>query len=159
MLFILYLYLIFNSFISLDIKVGIYRNFGFIRFIILFAAFNYFFHNYKNFKNILFIWSIFIIIVCFDVYLESFTGSNIFGYGEDYGRRVVSFFKDEAIVGGYLNGFFLLLLGYVFSNYKELSYKQKLLILHLFPLDKLTKVLPKVDPDLVHRRLYGRQNV
>ena len=27
------------------------------------------------------------------------------------------------------------------------------------PLDKLTKVLPKVDPDLVHRRLYGRQNV
>ena len=24
------------------------------------------------------------------------------------------------------------------------------------PLDKLTKVLPKVDPDLVHRRLYGK---
>ena len=24
------------------------------------------------------------------------------------------------------------------------------------PLDKLSKVLPKVDPDLVHRRLYGR---
>ena len=28
----------------------------------------------------------------------------------------------------------------------------------LKPLDKLTKVLPKVDPDLVHRRLYGRVN-
>ena len=27
------------------------------------------------------------------------------------------------------------------------------------PLDKLSKVLPKVDPELVHRRLYGRQNV
>ena len=27
------------------------------------------------------------------------------------------------------------------------------------PLDKLSKVLPKVDPDLVHRRLYGRANV
>ena len=26
------------------------------------------------------------------------------------------------------------------------------------PLDKLTKVLPKVDPDLVHRRLYGKVN-
>ena len=26
------------------------------------------------------------------------------------------------------------------------------------PLDKLNKVLPKVDPDLVHRRLYGRVN-
>ena len=27
------------------------------------------------------------------------------------------------------------------------------------PLDILSKVLPKVDPELVHRRLYGRQNV
>ena len=26
------------------------------------------------------------------------------------------------------------------------------------PLDKLNKVLPKVDPDLVHRRLYGKVN-
>ena len=26
------------------------------------------------------------------------------------------------------------------------------------PLDKLSKVLPKVDPDLVHRRLYGKVN-
>ena len=25
-------------------------------------------------------------------------------------------------------------------------------------LDKLSKVLPKVDPDLVHRRLYGKVN-
>ena len=24
------------------------------------------------------------------------------------------------------------------------------------PLDKLSKVLPKIDPELVHRRLYGR---
>jgi len=26
-------------------------------------------------------------------------------------------------------------------------------------LDKLSKILPKVDPELVNRRLYGRQNV
>ena len=25
------------------------------------------------------------------------------------------------------------------------------------PLDKLSKVLPKVDPELVHRRLYGQR--
>ena len=25
-------------------------------------------------------------------------------------------------------------------------------------LDKLSKILPKVDPDLVHRRLYGKVN-
>ena len=34
----LYIYLIFNSFISLDSDLNFYRNFGFIRFIILFAA-------------------------------------------------------------------------------------------------------------------------
>ena len=27
------------------------------------------------------------------------------------------------------------------------------------PLDKLSKVIPKVDPDLIHRRLHGRINV
>ena len=36
LLFILYLYLIFNSLISVDITSGIYRNFGFIRFILFF---------------------------------------------------------------------------------------------------------------------------
>ena len=41
-LFLLYLYLIFNSFISIDYEIGLARNLGFIRVIILFAAFNYF---------------------------------------------------------------------------------------------------------------------
>ena len=43
LLFALYIYLIFNSFIALDFSNSFYRNFGFVRFIILFAAFNYFF--------------------------------------------------------------------------------------------------------------------
>ena len=37
-LLILYIYLIFNSFISLDYTQGIYRNLGFLRMIILFLA-------------------------------------------------------------------------------------------------------------------------
>ena len=41
-LLILYLYLLFNSFISLDFEMGFNRNFGFIRIIILFLALNYF---------------------------------------------------------------------------------------------------------------------
>ena len=41
----LYLYLIFNSLISIDKTEGIYRNFGFIRIIILFTAFNFFFNQ------------------------------------------------------------------------------------------------------------------
>ena len=38
---LLYLYLIFNSLISQDFLIGANRNLGFIRFIILFTAFNY----------------------------------------------------------------------------------------------------------------------
>ena len=57
LLFILYLYLILNSLISVDITSGIYRNFGFIRFIIFFLMVNYiFFINEKN-STILKVWS------------------------------------------------------------------------------------------------------
>ena len=43
-LIVLYLYLIFNSLISIDKTEGIYRNLGFIRIIILFVTFNFFFN-------------------------------------------------------------------------------------------------------------------
>ena len=49
LLITLYVYLIFNSFISIDYKEGIYRNLGFIRFIILFIAIN-FFQNFQKWK-------------------------------------------------------------------------------------------------------------
>ena len=44
-LLILYIYLIFNSFISIDYSEGIIRNLGFLRIIILFVAFNYFYNQ------------------------------------------------------------------------------------------------------------------
>ena len=46
-LLVLYIYLIFNSLISIDITSGFYRNFGFLRIIILFFAFNFF--SVKNY--------------------------------------------------------------------------------------------------------------
>ena len=46
-LVLIYFYLIFNSFMSIDFQLGILRNFGFIRFILLFLAINYFFYNFK----------------------------------------------------------------------------------------------------------------
>ena len=44
----LYFYLIFNTFIAIDYSESILRNIGFLRIIILFIAFNYFF-NHKLF--------------------------------------------------------------------------------------------------------------
>ena len=55
-LFVFYLYLIFNSFISIDSDQGLLRNFGFIRVIIFFIALNYFFNQRLFLDKLLFIW-------------------------------------------------------------------------------------------------------
>jgi O-antigen ligase len=122
LILLLYLYLIFNSIISLDFSFGAARNFGFIRWIIFFVALNYFFYK-KNFINKVFIiWTISIIIIFLDVYFEVYFGKNILGFGgEEFGKRIVSFFKDEPIVGGYVNAFYLIIIGYLFFIFKNYS--------------------------------------
>ena len=117
LLFGIFLYLMFNTYVSLDKNISFLRNFGFLRFILLFVAINYFFYIYKN-QNFFFkIWTVTILIVILDSYIEYIFGKNILGYGQDiYADRIVSFFKDEPIVAGYLNGFFFLVLGYLFND-------------------------------------------
>ena len=129
--FILFLclYLIFNSIISKDFSMSAYRNFGFIRFGILFLAFNYFFYNKDFINKVLIVWILTLSILSLDVYIESIYSKNILGYGEAYGRRIVSFFKDEPIVGGYINGFYLIIIGYFFYINKNISNKYKYIIL------------------------------
>ena len=100
LLLILYLYLLFNTVISLDAEFSFLRNFGFIRFIFLFVAINYFFFSYKNKNTFLKFWCFIILIVITDSYIEYFLGKNILGYGQDiYSDRIVSFFKDRANCG------------------------------------------------------------
>ena len=128
------LYLIFNSIISKDFSIGAYRNFGFIRFGILFLAFNYFFYD-KNFVNrVLIVWILTLFILSLDTYLESIHGKNILGYGGAYGSRIVSFFKDEPIVGGYINGFYLIIIGFLFYLNDKIvnKYKNIILIFSIF---------------------------
>ena len=134
LILIFYLYLIFNSIIAENFSLSALRNFGFIRFIILFFAFNYFFYHKSFFHKILIIWALTLFILTVDTYIESFTGKNILGYGEEYGSRIVSFFKDEPIVGGYINAFYLIIVGYLFSLSHKFSknYKYLVLIFSLF---------------------------
>ena len=124
LLFILYFYLIFNSFISLDFNMGVNRNFGFIFFILFFAAFNYFYLKYQKFDRIFLVWFMIITIIVLDIYLEVFTKLSISGYflnilnthvlevavssslKASYTERVFSFFIDEAKVGGFIGCFF-----------------------------------------------------
>ena len=124
LLIILNLYLIFNSLISVDPMSGIYRNFGFIRFIFFFLMVNYlFFISEKNF-NILKIWTIVFFIVLVDIYIERFSGSNILGFSgiggdiQTRGYRVVSFFRTEPIPGAFICGLSFIVLGYILSFLK-----------------------------------------
>ena len=138
-LLFLYIYLIFNSFISLDSNLNYLRNFGFIRFIILFAGINYLFYTYKNLDNVFKFWTIIILILAIDVFIERISGTNIIGYGaieingvpQPDGRRVMSFFRDEAIVGGFILSFGLIISGFIMSNFDDYNKKKKILFLIL----------------------------
>ena len=117
--FILYVYLIFNSLISLDFNLGLNRNFGFIRIILFFIAVNFFFNQKLFFNKVIKVWCLTILIVLADVCFEFYFSKNILGFGGLYGDRIVSFFKDEPIVGGYLNCFYLLIIGFLIDTFKN----------------------------------------
>lgn len=118
---IIYVYLIFNSFISLEIENSLSRNIGFVRFILLFLALNYIFFNSKKIDILFKIWTLIIIVVLADCFYEIIFGHNILGYSVDQGAlpqgRIVSFFKDELIIVSFLNGFIFLVFGFLFTNF------------------------------------------
>ena len=134
LLFLFYLYLIFNSLISLDPYMGVSRNLGFLRFIIFFLAINYFFYQYRNFNKFLYIWTIILILFVVDVYLEAISGKNILGYNSELSERVVSFFKDEQIAGSFIGGFIFLLVGFLhnFAKPKSKYFKIAVVLFSVF---------------------------
>ena len=134
LIIILFIYLLFNLLISQDYKLSIARNLGFLRYILLFIIFNYFFYQNEKLKGLLGFWSIFFLIFLIDVFIEYFFGSNLFGWGakeingvpQIHADRIVSFFKDEPIAGAFLAGFIFLVLGYL------LEYKQNKFVSLIF---------------------------
>ena len=127
LLIILNSYLVFNSLISVDMMSGIFRNFGFVRFILFFVMVNYLFSiNEKN-SDILKIWTTIFFVVLIDIYIERFTGSNIFGFGkfeingvpQPHGNRIISFFRTEPIAGSFICGFSFMIFGYILNFFKS----------------------------------------
>ena len=152
-LLILYIYLIFNSFISIDYSESYLRNLGFLRFIILFVAFNYFYYQKFFFKKMFKSWLLILLIVALDVFIEFSYGKNILGYDiSGYGnpKRIVSFFKDEPIVGSFISAFFLFLTGF-FLNQKKKYKPYVLLALILF----FISILVTTERSSVIRALIG----
>ena len=128
--YLIIIYLLFNSLISLEPSLNISRNLGFVRILIFFLAFNYFFNINFFYRKVFFVWLIVISVVAIDVFFENYFGQNMLGFKSEIIGRNVSFFKDEHIVGGYLFGFYLLLIGHLFDNY-GLKYKNFILFFSL----------------------------
>jgi O-antigen ligase len=139
-LLILYLYLIFNSLIAQQPELSLLRNLGFIRLIILFVGINYFLNKSENLKLIFKVWSLTILIVVIDIFIEKNFGKNIFGYSAEnsnINQRLVSFFKDEQIPGSFIHAFSFMLVGFFVMKFKEIKidfniYLTSLIILILF---------------------------
>ena len=116
LLLLLCFYLIFNSFTSIEFSNSFSRNFGFVRFVIFFAAFNYFFLKFENFNRILIVWSIVLTLVVLDIYYEAINGKNILGFGE--GDRIYSFFN-KPIAASYVLSFYFLISGYLIGFFDK----------------------------------------
>ena len=104
---------------------SIIRSVGFIRFIIFLFAVQYLFFNSKKIFNQIFLyWSIIIFVVLIDVVFERIFSFNLLGFESPSSKRIVSFFKDELIVGGFILGFSFLISGFLFKLTKNDTVKK-----------------------------------
>jgi hypothetical protein len=132
----IWIYLALNSIISENVDVSFFdtirkkiiypkndsiiRSVGFIRFIIfLFAVQYFFFSSKKTFNQIFLYWSIIISVVLIDVVFERIIGFNLLGFESPTPLRIVSFFEDELVVGGFILSFSFLISGFLFKSTKN----------------------------------------
>lgn len=138
--FLIYFYLIINTLFSINYEVGLSRNLGFIRIILIFVAINYIFYISNTNLSIFKIWMIVFTILVLDVYLERFTGTNMLDWGaseingvkQPDGLRIQSFFKDESIVGTFIHGFIFLIIGYLLTIFNKKNKINFLIYLLIF---------------------------
>ena len=129
-LLFIYLFLITNSFYSyfflteintsIENEIdGFVRSILFVKFILLVFAFSTLLQNNKVLHKVKLNWLIISLIVITDVFYENYFGKNIFGYESPNPQRIVSFFKDEMVVGGYILCFGFTTITYFLSQSKE----------------------------------------
>ena len=120
-LIILYAYLLLNStyahfFKSYEYNDGILRSLFFIKFILLVLSFEILLKNKIVLSLVYKSWFLIISIFIFDVLFEKIFGQNILGNISPDGTRIVSFFKDELVVGAFLFCFGFTTIAYFLSQ-------------------------------------------
>ena len=121
LLFIIWFYLIINSFIGIDFESSIVRSIGFIRFVILAIGINYYFRKYYDYflNNIIKIWSLIFIVVTIDLIFETIVGFNLTGNISPDKGRLSGFLGEELKIGNYYFGFILITLSYLLLKFKN----------------------------------------
>ena len=128
LLIVFYIYIIANSILSfylLDFSnyAGIIRSITFIKFIFFAYTFKILILEEKTLEKIIKYFFLIIGIIIFDIFFESFFGHNIIGYVSPDQTRIVSFFKDELVVGGLILCFGFILTTYFLNKNLKLSSK------------------------------------
>ena len=133
----LYIFLIFNSINSIFFKIehdqiydGLLRSLGFIKFILLIFSFKLLYYYRIKLSKIFKIWLIITLFIIFDVYFESYFGKNLIGNISPDKTRVVSFFKDELVVGNFIL-FYGFIIFFYFISKNQLS-NNEVILFNLF---------------------------
>ena len=122
-LFLLYFLLIINFIFSSNKDLSLLRDVGFIKYIIfIFAIKNLILNKIDVIKKIMNIWSIFLIIIIVDLYLEYFFGKNILGFYSTNPARLVGFLGNEFKIGTLIAGFLFPIISFWFY---QLFYEKK----------------------------------
>jgi O-antigen ligase len=121
-LFLIWLYLIFNSLYVGETSDSIIRSLGYIRFFIFAYAIHFYLNIQEQFyqKKIFKYWAFLFLIVSIDLTFEAIFGNNIMGNVSTYPARLVSFTGDELKIGGFYFGFIALALAFFYDYNKKL---------------------------------------
>ena len=122
-LLILWAYLNINSLFAINYEGSLRRSIFFFRYIFLIFAVIYFLKNDTIRNKVINFWALVLLIVSIDIFFEFFFGKNILGFESPMkNERIVSFFKDELIVGSYLSTFMFIIVGkFYYERKKSLS--------------------------------------
>ena len=128
LLIIFYIFLIFNSLYSYyfsthETNSGLIRSLTFIKFIIFAYSFKILVADSTTLKKIMIYWSCIIAVVIFDIFFESIYGNNILGNESPDKLRIISFFKDETVVGSLVLCFSYVITTYYLNKNLNINYK------------------------------------
>ena len=101
---------------------GIKRSLTFIKFVFLVLAFSILLKDRKILDLVHKSWFCVILIVIVDIFFERLLGRNIIGNVSPDGTRIVSFFKDELVVGGFVFCFGYASVSYFINNKAKSKY-------------------------------------